>query len=95
MLWLDTSKAPSPLLRWTGTEWEQVGKPSIGGTNLIPNTTGDYVQAELGQNYALLGERMEMATMDLMPGDIVTCSMMLKNAANKASCARITTYASD
>lgn len=95
MLWLDISKSPPLLWRWSGSEWDQVGKSAIGGTNLFPNTSGDYMQFELGQYYAFIGERMEMASLGLAPGEVVTCSMVLKNSVAKASCVRVATYSAD
>lgn len=44
MLWLDTSKTPSALKRWTGSKWEQVSKPTIGGRNLLLNTEDERTQ---------------------------------------------------
>lgn len=35
MLWLDTSKTPSILKRWTGNIWEEVNDAQVGGVNLI------------------------------------------------------------
>lgn len=39
MLWLDTSKSPPVLTRWSGSAWERVNEVEIGGVNLIDNST--------------------------------------------------------
>jgi hypothetical protein len=35
LLWLDTSQSPPVLARWSGSAWEQVNTPRVGGVNLI------------------------------------------------------------
>ena len=37
-LWLDTSKSPPAMYRWSGGEWERVNEIEIGGVNLIGNS---------------------------------------------------------
>lgn len=70
----------------------RVEKPTVGGTNLIPNTSDQYVEVTLGQYYTPVSERIELAALSLSPGDTITCSMYLKTAPEKAACARVTTY---
>ena len=50
MLWLDTSKTPSVLKRWTGSKWEQVSKPTVGGRNLLLNTEDERTQTRNTSN---------------------------------------------
>ena len=50
MLWLDTSKTPSVLKRWTGSKWEQVSKPTVGGRNLLLNTKDERTQTRNTSN---------------------------------------------
>ena len=69
-----------------------IAEKQVGGTNLMPDTSAVYVEVALGQDHALLGERMELAKLGLAPGDTVTCSMTLRMDAMKSACARITTY---
>lgn len=92
---LDLSSNTSVNLTVKQTVADEVKGLTIGGTNLIPNTSGDYAQLELGQYYALIGERMEVASFGLAPGEVVTCSMVLKNSASKASCSQVATYSDE
>lgn len=50
MLWLDTSKTPSILKRWTGSKWEQISKPTIGGRNLLLNSEDERTQTRSSGN---------------------------------------------
>lgn len=50
MLWLDTSMTPSVLKRWTGSKWEQVSKPTVGGRNLLLNTEDERTKARSTSN---------------------------------------------
>lgn len=79
MLWLDTSKSPPVLARWSGSAWERVNTPHIGGVNLIDNSA----------SYTLIGDDAStfwMAADELAPGGAYTFSVqeIVKNAGSAA-----------
>ena len=51
-LWLDTSKSPAVLKRWTGDAWEEVSKQTVGGRNLLLNSEDEQVKERGTYNVA-------------------------------------------
>lgn len=67
-LWLDTSKSPPAMYRWSGGEWERVNEIEIGGVNLVENSA----------NHSLIGDDTDtywVAADALTPGGTYTFSV--------------------
>ena len=59
MLWLDTSQVPAILKRWSGTEWEAVNQPQVGGVNLISNSAQHTLIVDGTDSYWLAADELE------------------------------------
>lgn len=44
-LWMDISKSPPVLKRWSGSEWETINEVEVGGVNLIAGSAAHTIIA--------------------------------------------------
>lgn len=59
MLWLDTSKAPSILKRWTGNSWEEVNDTQVGGVNLIVGSAQYTLVSDGSDSYWIAADELD------------------------------------
>ena len=62
MLWLDISQSPPVMYRWSGAAWEQVGKQTIGGVNLIENSETQTVVGDDSNTYWMGADELAAST---------------------------------
>lgn len=59
MLWLDTSQSPAVLKRWSGSTWEIVNQPQVGGVNLISDSAQHVLVADGANSYWLAADELD------------------------------------